>query len=68
MFRLESLSIGFESLKGTFQIRINSSKNEVNDLNHYASDSNLNSSKFSLMKVVRIPHNRIQIPIPESAN
>ena len=68
MFRFESLSIGFESFKATFQIWSSLSKNEVIDSNHYASDLNPNSSKFSLIKVIRIPHSRIQIPIPESAN
>ena len=57
-----------ESLKAILQIWSSSSKNEVNDLNHYTSDSNSNSRKISLMKVIRIPYSKIQITIPESAN
>ena len=68
MFKFESLSIGFESLKATFQISNGSSKNEVSDSNHYSSDSNPNSNKTSQIKVIRIPQNRIRITLSESAN
>ena len=64
----QTLMFRFESLKTTLQNWSSSSKIKVSDLNHYTSDSNPNSNKFSLMKVIRIPHSRIWITILESAN
>ena len=52
VFRFESLSIGFESPKTTFQIWNSSSKNKEGNSNPSREDSNLDSRKFSLMKVI----------------